>query len=310
MATLTRSTSRTTPAYKEYVNFLEGYKNGRKDEGGENSDSGVSVKNFSLANSSNSTSSSSVNSDVTDFSKSSCIPYNTYLENSKNKKFNPVKPALDEKSTKKSEIFIEIKPRRSVSEVSKMFENKEGKLPPMNAKISSKVNIFEKQISTENKPKIAPKPSSPPPKIEIEVKIAPPVSHPPAPPMMNGVLTPPPPPPMMNVAPMTEVVSAPPPPPLPTASPKKVTSAPPPTMMKTQATLVNGPPVRHTVNNPNGVIPTTIDRNDPMVKKLVYGTLRGLYGAYHDKANDMMATLPKDRVKKSHGVQGIIEQIA
>lgn len=90
---------------------------------------------------------------------------------------------------------------------------------------------------------------------------------------------------------------------------------PPPPMWNTtapklQATLTKGPQTSYSVNNPTGALPVEIDRNNPLVRKLVYGTLRGMYGAYHDKANDMLATLPKNMVVRSNGVQDRIEQIA
>ena len=346
MATLTRSNSRVnSPIYKDYVNFLASYKNGKKED--ENAGNSVEVKNFPLSNSSNNTSSSSLSSDVPDFSKNSCTPFNTYLENSKSKKFSSVKPAFEEKDKSKeeakpqeekkekmkSEIFIEIQPTKSVSEVSKMFENpQERKSPPRSNKINSKISLFEKQVSVE-KPKLAAKPSfskSPPPKIDIykdakvdteketmsplKVDTPPPIAMskseseknvPPPPPMPTAA----PPKPVMNgSAPLmgqkspSSPNSPPPPPP-----PPPVNLSQPP---KLQATLTRGPQTKYTVTNPNGGVPVEIDRNNPLVKKLVYGTLRGLYGAYHDKANDMLATLPKNMVVRSNGVQDRIEQIA
>lgn len=301
MATITRSNSRTMPTtYRDYVNFLGGYKSGKKDE--DSSDSGISVNNFSLSNSSST--SSSISSDVTDF-KTTCIPYNTYVENSKTKKFTPVKPT----QSKKTEIFIEIQPTKSVSEVSKVFEN--GNNKQETTKINSKIKIFEKQISTE-KPKIALKP-------KITGRTSP--DLPPPPPEFLTAQNEefPPPPPEFTTLPQnnTEILSSlphntvmlPPPPPLPQST---VSSLPPQKMSppKLQASLTIGPQTKFAVNNPKGVIPGEIDRNDPMVRKLVYGTLRGLYGAYHDKASDMLATMPKNMVVRSNGVQDRIEQIA
>lgn len=64
-------------------------------------------------------------------------------------------------------------------------------------------------------------------------------------------------------------------------------------------------------NNRRDTLETpSIDKNDPRVKKMVYGALRGMYGAYHDKANDYLATLPKNRVKKNNGLDSIISSIA
>lgn len=54
----------------------------------------------------------------------------------------------------------------------------------------------------------------------------------------------------------------------------------------------------------------TLDKSDPRVKKLVYGALRDMYGAYHGQANDYIATLPKNRVRKNNGLDSIINNIA
>ncbi|KAH0815872.1 hypothetical protein GEV33_006919 [Tenebrio molitor] len=400
MATLTRTNSRATN-YKDYVNFLGGYKNGKKDEQGENPE-----KNFTLSNSSSTSSSASFNSDVPDFSKNVCTSYNDFLTSSKNKKFNSVKPSLDEKptksvstlyndfensknkinevdekTTKKSEIYIEVQPAKSVSEVSKMFENKKEKSPPRSNSINSKINIFEKQISTENKPRIAekpllkksssikldqfPRPASfetngvaqpvkvatleanlvtPPPKLAtLEANL---VTQPARVATLEANLVTQPPPEPVKSPNAETLVSPPPPPPLPVMSqvskpngpemsstqmslpvmsqvPKPpemsrgngMAPPPPPPMWNTtspklQATLTKGPQTSYSVNNPTGALPVEIDRNNPLVRKLVYGTLRGMYGAYHDKANDMLATLPKNMVVRSNGVQDRIEQIA
>jgi hypothetical protein len=400
MATLTRTNSRATN-YKDYVNFLGGYKNGKKDEQGENPE-----KNFTLSNSSSTSSSASFNSDVPDFSKNVCTSYNDFLTSSKNKKFNSVKPSLDEKptksvttlyndfensknkinevdekTTKKSEIYIEVQPAKSVSEVSKMFENKKEKSPPRSNSINSKINIFEKQISTENKPRIAekpllkksssikldqfPRPASfetnglvqpvkvatleanlvtPPAKIAtleanlvtqparvatLEANL---VTQPPTEPVKSPnaetLVSPPPPPPlpvmsqvskpngpeMSNTQMSLPVMSQVPKPPEMSRGNGMAPPPPPPmwntTSPKLQATLTKGPQTSYSVNNPTGALPVEIDRNNPLVRKLVYGTLRGMYGAYHDKANDMLATLPKNMVVRSNGVQDRIEQIA
>jgi hypothetical protein len=372
MATLTRTNSRATN-YKDYVNFLGGYKNGKKDEQGENPD-----KNFTLSNSSSTSSSASFNSDVPDFSKNVCTSYNDFLTSSKNKKFNSVKPSLDEKptksvstlyndfensknkinevdekTTKKSEIYIEVQPAKSVSEVSKMFENKKEKSPPRSNSINSKINIFEKQISTENKPRIAEKPllkksssikldQFPRPasfetngvaqSVKVATLEANLVTQPPTEPVKSPnaetLVSPPPPPPlpvmsqvpkpngpeMSNTQMSLPVMSQVPKPPEMSRGNGMAPPPPPPmwntTSPKLQATLTKGPQTSYSVNNPTGALPVEIDRNNPLVRKLVYGTLRGMYGAYHDKANDMLATLPKNMVVRSNGVQDRIEQIA
>lgn len=59
----------------------------------------------------------------------------------------------------------------------------------------------------------------------------------------------------------------------------------------------------------DGIAAPSLDKNDPRVKRLVYGALRDMYGAYHDKANDYLATLPKNRVRKNNGLDSIIDSI-
>lgn len=121
----------------------------------------------------------------------------------------------------------------------------------------------------------------------------------------------PPPPPFQNHPPVPSQnvpsgpCNVPPPPPPPPAnfSVKKVINSPPKTTVTVQTNgvgpkkdVVDGAPV--------------IDKNDPRVKRLVYGALREMYGAYHDKANDYIATLPRNRVKKNNGLDSIISSIA
>lgn len=60
----------------------------------------------------------------------------------------------------------------------------------------------------------------------------------------------------------------------------------------------------------DGIQVPTLDKNDPRVKRLVYGALRDMYGAYHDQANNYLATLPKNRVRKNNGLDSIISSIA
>lgn len=56
---------------------------------------------------------------------------------------------------------------------------------------------------------------------------------------------------------------------------------------------------------------TTVKTNDPNVKKMVYSTYRGLLGAYNNKANDMIATLPRTTmVKEDRGISKQLESIA
>lgn len=53
-----------------------------------------------------------------------------------------------------------------------------------------------------------------------------------------------------------------------------------------------------------------IDKNDPNVKKLVYNTYRGLLGAYNNKANDIISTLPRHCVREDRGIAKQLESIA
>ncbi|CAH1996395.1 unnamed protein product [Acanthoscelides obtectus] len=64
------------------------------------------------------------------------------------------------------------------------------------------------------------------------------------------------------------------------------------------------------MQNGDSVDGRKLDKNDPRVKKMVYGALREMYGAYHDKANDYLATLPKSRVRRNNGLDSIINSIA
>lgn len=53
-----------------------------------------------------------------------------------------------------------------------------------------------------------------------------------------------------------------------------------------------------------------VDKNDPNVKKLVYNTYRGLLGAYNNKANDIISTLPRHCVREDRGIAKQLESIA
>ncbi|KAG5886159.1 hypothetical protein JTB14_024839 [Gonioctena quinquepunctata] len=103
----------------------------------------------------------------------------------------------------------------------------------------------------------------------------------------------------------------PPPPPLPPAdfTPQKAKTQ----NAKVQSNVYNTLPRTHStrpLDSTDGEAVPALDKNDPRVKKMVYGALRGMYGAYHDKANDYLATLPKNRVRKNNGLDSIINSIA
>lgn len=66
----------------------------------------------------------------------------------------------------------------------------------------------------------------------------------------------------------------------------------------------NGP-VKITNNNE-----MEIDKNHPMVKKLVNEAMRDMYQNYHEKANDYVNSLPRHMVKRENNLQNIINDIA
>lgn len=53
-----------------------------------------------------------------------------------------------------------------------------------------------------------------------------------------------------------------------------------------------------------------VDKSDPNVKRLVYNTYREMLGAYNNKANDMIATLPRNMVREDKGVSRQLESIS
>ncbi|KAJ8923261.1 hypothetical protein NQ315_001817 [Exocentrus adspersus] len=146
----------------------------------------------------------------------------------------------------------------------------------------------ENETITPETKEVAPKFTPPPPPLPQETG---PCSIPP----------PPPPPPANFVAPKPNEVTSPPKPRV-TSVPKPNGVAPAPKHDVVDGTMrISSKPTTDS---------NTIDKNDPRVKKLVYGALRGMYGAYHDKANDYIATLPRNRVKKNNGLDSIINSIA
>lgn len=123
----------------------------------------------------------------------------------------------------------------------------------------------------------------------------------------------PPPPPPVPQTPQNGPSHVPPPPPPPPAnfSIKKTQNSPPKSAVPVQKIATNTVPIAPKNNDVvDGAAHPAIDKNDPRVKKLVYGALREMYGAYHDKANDYIATLPRNRVKKNNGLDSIINSIA
>ncbi|XP_060523385.1 uncharacterized protein LOC132700209 [Cylas formicarius] len=350
MSTLTRANSNNRrPQYKDYVSFLESYKGGKKDDQRSvaTSDSGV---NFSLASSLNNSSSSvysdlsdhhhdtkrhTVNLPPPKQQKN-MVKTEMFIEirNPEDSRVFEVTPGdsqLSVSSTAKifenigqengtkqnaskktsigeiSKIFeappaskLTLKKANSISEVSKVFQN--GNSKPKN------FNTTPKPFQTLQKPAItSPKPVFEPhhfPKSPSTVSSVSSLSTSPSPPQS---LSPPPPAPVcLSPAPVVASPPPPPPPPLPPADFGSKSAS------NGIAKQNGGPPARMSANGATDGIDgrNGVNKNDPRVKKMVYGALRNMYGAYHDKANDYIATLPKNRVRKNNGLDSIIDSIA
>lgn len=72
--------------------------------------------------------------------------------------------------------------------------------------------------------------------------------------------------------------------------------------------------VSNTEANVKTVVPVAdineeLTKDDPNVKKLVYNTYRGLLGAYNNKANEMISTLPRNAVEQNVGVTKQVENL-
>nr|CAH7744362.1 unnamed protein product [Callosobruchus chinensis] len=133
-------------------------------------------------------------------------------------------------------------------------------------------------------------------------------SPPSSPPLSPPVISVTPPSTCSSPAPLEPPNCPPPPPPMPV----NFTSRPslpsePKVTVQPQANKFNTLPK---IQNGDTIDGRKLDKNDPRVKKMVYGALREMYGAYHDKANDYLATLPKNRVRRNNGLDSIINSIA
>lgn len=210
------------------------------------------------------------------------VPYSSYkefLENYNTKKFSSVRPAIptstqDANKTMKSEIFIQV--------------NGDSERATKKPVVLINGNGNAKKMFTT--------PPPPPPQFP-EIKPSP----------MQKVFTPPPPPPPFeNKRTITKTsVAAPPPPPPPgpeflEAMLKKRAAA----LQKTN-NEINTTTYVPVIDERDGV-----DKNDPNVKKLVYNTYRGLLGAYNNKANDIVSTLPRHCVREDRGIAKQLESIA
>lgn len=52
-----------------------------------------------------------------------------------------------------------------------------------------------------------------------------------------------------------------------------------------------------------------VDSNDPAVRRVVYNLYRGLLGNYNDKANDILSSMPADRVREDRGITQQLESM-
>lgn len=278
MTTLARrSSSNAKVEYKDYVHFIENYKNGKDSQFSSRTSSTTSLN-----------SDSSKDSSVYQNNNTKCESYSTFLENSKYKKFGSVRPPIP-KSNRNDDL------RRSnstnIEMKKKIFEGCDH--VDRSKEVKSKLIEHLNKLNKSDEFPLPPAPICDP---YMDVPIS--NEFPPPPPCFMDSKTAPPPPPMpVNFTSKT----------LP-----KVT-------MEKQKNVTATIQILPTENNKNGVRKSngievkhtnTIDKNNPLVRKLVYGAMLDMYGAYHDKANSYVSTLPKNMVKKQNGLQDIINNIA
>lgn len=221
-----------------------------------------------------------------------------------------------------------LKKKNSISNMTKVFEDNSNAASQNERKhVEVKKNIFNNaaQMSKNNptrsttvitvpaSPTLArhppPKPASPPFSSPPQIKVIPPSkSSSPAPPESSVPLSPPPPPPPMppaNFSVTTNVAII----PHAQLSQTKTNGCSPQAQFNQPKTNgYNTLPKMHPVPNDGKGVPK-LDRNDPMVKKLVNNAYRGMVGGYHEKATDYVNTLPKNRVKKNNGLDSIIQSL-
>lgn len=175
----------------------------------------------------------------------------------------------------------------------------------------SSLSISPSPPQSVSPPPPPPAPTSAP--TSFSAPTSPPPPPPPAPTSFSAPTSPPPPPPPL---PGTNFTSKPPTTSLFKPPPSQNTTV---TQKSNQAGVTSPQPVRNGVTSQKISVQTngaaqqnggSINKNDPRVKKAVYGALRNMYGAYHDQANDYLATLPKNRVRKNNGLDDIINSIA
>lgn len=376
MSLLARSHSQTQkPQYKDYVTFLESYKNGKRDDQNSvmSSDSGInlplshsssnssilsdsvqkpaptkpkqtvktemfieiksppvianSTKVFEVSNINNpSEATISVSSTAKMFenNSSSLKPKNSFSKKTKIEKITQ----KFENNSQSGQVTAKLPPKRahSIGQVSKMFENESvvaankprnfntvpkpfqnTTLPKNNLEHKEKPALSPRPLITSPKPTFVPQfpiPSPEPPKCYSDSTDS----------ALSSLSISPSPPQSISPPPIAPSIPPPPPPPLPpvnfSSKPISATTVSKPVPIQTNHFTETALPSQENGHNglvtPNG----TLDRNDPRVKKAVYGALRTMYGAYHDQANDYLATLPKNRVKRNNGLDSIINSIA
>lgn len=204
------------------------------------------------------------------------VPYSSYkefLENYNTKKFSPVRPAVPMQQQQ------EKKTMKSEIFIQVNGDNKE--------KEEKRVVVVPVSSNRENNPlkRVSAPPPPPPPPQFVEIKPSP-VQKITQNKTTNNVPTPPPPPPV----------------------PEFLENL----LKKRAAALQKMNEAEFNTTTYVPVIDETdrVDKNDPNVKKLVYNTYRGLLGAYNNKANDIISTLPRHCVREDRGIAKQLESIA
>ncbi|KAK9888251.1 hypothetical protein WA026_000515 [Henosepilachna vigintioctopunctata] len=164
MATLPRRQSgNKLPEYKDYVNFVSAYRNGKKEEDVTDGQPIVLTIN------------TRINSPEPISHGRTCESYSEFLGKTKHKKFGPVKPPIcsrettnaPAKKTVKTEIFLEINNdsvdngscqtnNYSVGKAIRQFENhnghKELKRTQSSSSVEAKKKLFEEKTTNKNQP--------------------------------------------------------------------------------------------------------------------------------------------------------------
>lgn len=341
----------TRCTFKSYKDFLENYENkNTKDdqESVSSTDSGISdIKSYSTSTSSlNSENGSSPK--VDGFSGGRTGSFRNYLENYNNKKFSSVKAITNKKNVIKSEIVIQVNALQEFVPAQEERDIPDFPPPPPPLKVFEEIAPVSVPPPP---PLIAPPPippTIPPPPpplctnlnqctpkkwapVEIEnqpVREKQVSNNSTAATNLAAILT-------QNalfkrkahesekVIECKPVPIEKPPTPQPVVNHNTLPRAKAPEFINhrtitIEVPLKNSPPksVNDVDYSTTTVVPITdkntkVKTNDPNVKKMVYNTYRGLLGAYNNKANDMIATLPRTTmVKEDRGISKQLESIA